>query len=136
FARAYVNRIWSEMLGRGFYMPVDDMGPERTAVHPAVLELLSSGCVDSGYYVRWMFRTIANSETYQRTIASPTGDTSGDATPFAGALPKRLRSDQLFAAITKVSGAEEPNERGPRTPGARYAPRTPRAQFGNLFGFD
>ena len=82
----YVNRIWAELMGRGFYMPVDDMGPERTAVHPDVLDLLSKRLVDSGYNVRWLFRTIANSETYQRTLASaPSDDSSVEATPFAGA---------------------------------------------------
>ena len=31
FARAIANRVWCEMLGEGFYMPVDDMGPTRSA---------------------------------------------------------------------------------------------------------
>ncbi len=135
FARAYVNRIWAEMLGRGFYMPVDDMGPERTAAYPEVLDLLSKGFVDSGYDVRWLFRTIANTETYQRTIASPAGESSGDAVPFAAALPKHLRSDQLYAAITKVAGGEAV-DRGAAGARARYGPRGPQAQFGTLFGFD
>ncbi|MEX2317470.1 MAG: DUF1549 domain-containing protein [Pirellulales bacterium] len=135
FARAYVNRIWAEMLGRGFYMPVDDMGPERAAAYPEVLDLLSAGFVDSGHDVRWLFRTIANTETYQRTIASAAGESSGDAVPFAAALPKRLRSDQLYAAISKVAGGEAV-DRGAAGPRARYGPRGPQAQFGTLFGFD
>jgi len=27
FAKAFVNRMWSELVGRGFYEPVDDIGP-------------------------------------------------------------------------------------------------------------
>ena len=31
FAKAYTNRIWSRLMGRGFYEPVDDMGDRATA---------------------------------------------------------------------------------------------------------
>ena len=41
FARAYVNRIWQVLVGEGFYMPVDDLGPERTAKAPEVLDALA-----------------------------------------------------------------------------------------------
>ncbi len=30
FATAFVNRMWSELVGEGFYEPIDDIGPERT----------------------------------------------------------------------------------------------------------
>jgi hypothetical protein len=29
FARAFVNRTWSVLLGQGFSTPIDDMGPDR-----------------------------------------------------------------------------------------------------------
>ena len=38
FAKAYVNRVWYSLTGDAFYTPVDDMGPERTAKAPEVLE--------------------------------------------------------------------------------------------------
>ena len=31
FAAAYVNRVWGELMGQSFYMPVDDLGPEDFA---------------------------------------------------------------------------------------------------------
>ena len=30
FARAFVNRVWGELVGVGFYEPIDDLGPDRT----------------------------------------------------------------------------------------------------------
>ena len=27
FAKAFVNRMWSELVGEGFFEPVDDIGP-------------------------------------------------------------------------------------------------------------
>src|SRR5207244_1218971 len=58
FAKAFVNRIWSELLGEGFYMPIDDMGPQRTPTYPAALEALAAGFTASGYDIKWLLRTI------------------------------------------------------------------------------
>ncbi|HET6326185.1 MAG TPA: DUF1549 domain-containing protein [Planctomycetaceae bacterium] len=139
FSRAYVNRIWSEMVGEGFYMPIDDMGPQRQARMPEVLDLLADAWVANKYDMQWLFRTIARTETYQREIRPK--DPSVESPPvFAASTPKRLRADQLFNAITKVLGIEgvDPKESeyvgaagGKKRPG-----RNPRAQFAFLFGYD
>ena len=139
FARAFVNRIWSEMLGQGFFMPIDDMGPERSAVFTDVLDTLANGFVRSGYDVKWLFRTIANTQAYQRQL-SPAESAAADV-PFAAAVPTRLRSDQIYNAITQVLGTPGIGnmaggrrrgmlgERGDRLDPAQVA-------FGQLFGFD
>ena len=135
FAKAFVNRIWGEMLGEGFYMPIDDIGPERSASYPEVLELLSNGFAASGYDIKWLFRTIANTETYQREIraADPTGATP----PFASATPTRLRADQLYTAIFKVLGIDESQVRGAGGQmNYRSRRRSPRFGFNQIFGFD
>ncbi|HEV8067204.1 MAG TPA: DUF1549 domain-containing protein [Planctomycetaceae bacterium] len=138
FSRAYVNRIWSEMVGEGFYMPVDDMGPQRQARMPEVLDLLADAWVANKYDMQWLFRTIARTETYQREIRPK--DPSVEAPPvFAASLPKRLRADQLFNAITKVLGIEGVDAKeseGPMQGGKKRPPRNPRAQFAFLFGYD
>ena len=136
FAKAYVNRTWAEMLGEGFYKPIDDIGPERTPVFPDVLDLLSAAFVANNFDIKWLFRTIANSETYQRQIRAR--DASGQTPPFASATPTRLRADQLYSAITKVLGIGETMGQGPgrRTGGGYRGPRSPRAAFSVLFGFD
>jgi Protein of unknown function (DUF1549)/Protein of unknown function (DUF1553)/EF hand len=138
FSRAYINRVWSEMLGEGFYMPIDDMGPTRQARMPDVLDVLAEGFVQSKYDPKWLFQTIARTEAYQREIRAK--DPSVETPPvFAASSPKRLRADQLFNAITKVLGIQgaEPQD-GADAAGKgknRYA-RGPRAQFDFLFGYD
>ncbi|MCC7420474.1 MAG: DUF1549 domain-containing protein [Planctomycetaceae bacterium] len=136
FARAFVNRIWSEMLGEGFYIPVDDMGPEREPRYGKALDLLADGFVSNRYDVRWVYRTIASTEAYQRQIR-PTEATE-NPTPFVAAVPTRLRSDQLYSAITKVLGIDDLGGGGMRRPGGGMGrgPRTPRDNFAQLFGFD
>jgi Protein of unknown function (DUF1549)/Protein of unknown function (DUF1553) len=138
FSRAYVNRIWNEMVGEGFYMPVDDMGPTRQARMPEVLDLLADAWVANKYDTKWLFRTVARTETYQREIRPK--DPSVESPPvFAASTPKRLRADQLFNAITKVLGIDgvDPKEsEAPGQGGKKRPPRNPRAQFAFLFGYD
>lgn len=135
FARALVNRIWAEMLGRGFYMPVDDLGPERTPEYPEVLQVLSDGFVASGYDLKWLFRAIANTRAYQREIRPH--DPSGRTPAFASTTPTRLRADQLYDAILGVLGAGELSAvAGGRGQGFARFPASPRALFAAVFGFD
>jgi hypothetical protein len=119
-------------------MPVDDMGPQRQARMPEVLDLLADAWVANKYDLQWLFRTIARTETYQREIRPK--DPSVEAPPvFAASSPKRLRADQLFNAITKVLGIEgvDPKESEGPMPGGKKRPlRNPRAQFAFLFGYD
>ncbi len=97
-----MNRIWAEMLGQGFYTPVDDMGPERVAMFEEVLDLLAEGFVESQYDVKWVYRTIANTQAYQRKIQAVDG--SEYVPPFASAAPTRLSSDQIYQSLGQVLG--------------------------------
>jgi hypothetical protein len=138
FSRAYVNRVWAEMLGEGFYIPIDDMGPTRQARMPEALDLLADAFVANQYDTKWLFKTIARTETYQREIRAK--DPSVESPPvFAASAPKRLRADQLFNAITKVLGIQgaDPQDSAEVAGNGknRYA-RGPRAQFDFLFGYD
>ena len=65
FARAYVNRIWSELIGDGFYS-VDSLGPDKDVVYKLVVNRLGASFRSSGFDVRWLFRTIMASQAYQR----------------------------------------------------------------------
>ena len=134
FARAFVNRIWGELLGAGFTMPVDDMGPDRDIAYPEVLDALSDGFVGSGYDVRWLLRTITNSEAYQRRIRPV--DPSGAGPQFAAAIPMRMRSDQLYSALTRVLGLAEGPANANRRAGGYRRPSGPRAAFALTFGYD
>jgi hypothetical protein len=138
FARALVNRIWAQLIGEGFYMPVDDLGPDRTASHPEALEALRLGFTASGYDLHWLFKAIANTQAYQRQIRHR--DPQQTVPAFASVTPVRLRADQLYDALTRALGEEL---------GARFrgmargmggmggmGNRSPRGQFAQLFGFD
>ena len=137
FAKAFVNRLWAQLMGEGFVMPVDDMGPERTPRHPEVLDALAAGFTASGYDVKWLLNTIANTEAYQRRIRPRA--VSENPPAFASACPTKLRADQLYDAITRILGVEDlggPANRGQRKLAGRYNDSSARGQFRRLFGFD
>ncbi|MFN7769873.1 MAG: DUF1549 domain-containing protein [Planctomycetaceae bacterium] len=137
FAKAFVNRLWAQLMGEGFVMPVDDMGPERTPRHPEVLDALAAGFTASGYDVKWLLKTIANTEAYQRRIRPRA--VSENPPAFASACPTKLRADQLYDAITRILGVEDlggPANRGQRKMAGRYNDSSARGQFRRLFGFD
>ena len=136
FARAFVNRIWSEMLGEGFYMPIDDMGPERSAQMENVLDVLAHGFAATDYNIQWLFRTIALTQAYQREIRAV--DVTAEHSAFAAAAPTRLRSDQIYHAMQEVLGvsATTPGRFGGGMMAARLGGDPARAAFSELFGFD
>jgi hypothetical protein len=135
FARAIVNRIWAEFLGEGFYMPIDDMGPTRTARFPEAIDALAKGFVSNDHDIRWLVRTIAMTQTYQRKVAAK--PIAEDALPFAAVTPTRLRADLVFNSLFQVLGInEDSNEGRDAMGGPRAYQREPRFLFDFLFGVD
>ncbi len=95
FARAYVNRVWTELMGHGFYASVDDIGPERDCTHPEILSLLAENFVATGYDTKWLFQTIMATAAYQSTTTL--SDETTEANPS-----QPLRSDVVFDNLIQV----------------------------------
>lgn len=129
FAAAVVNRVWAELVGEGFYEPVDDLGPDRHCSAPETMEYLNTSFAASGYDLRWLYRTITSTRAYQRQSRSRRGP---DGTPYLANCSQRLRGDQLFAALSAVLGGPIGRiaPQGPRPGGG------PRGQFNEAFGYD
>jgi Protein of unknown function (DUF1549)/Protein of unknown function (DUF1553) len=109
FAKCYVNRIWTAMMGWGFYPTVTDLGSNAEPRHKAVLELLEKEWIASGYDPRWLFRTIALTEAYQRPHTS--ARSSEESAPAV--CPVRLRPEQVFEALQKALGFDELDKKIP-----------------------
>jgi hypothetical protein len=100
FARAFINRVWYTLMGEAFYGPIDDMGPDREAKSPELLEVLADSWAKGGYDIHWLYKTILNTRAYQREIRSTF--TQAGRTPFASNCPSRLRSDQILDSLNQV----------------------------------
>jgi hypothetical protein len=130
--------LWAELVGEGFYEPIDDIGPDRTPSAPKTVEFLSRSFAENGYDVKWLLRVICATEAYQRE-SRPRRDV--DATPFAANVAQPLRSDQLFNALLTAIDIEEPeepfNRRGrPQAMAAYGRAPTIRTAFEVAFGYD
>ena len=132
FAKAFVNRVWFEMMGQGFYEPVDDLGPNKTVHFGLVLNRMAASFRSGRYDIKGLYRTVANTEAYQREI-KPRDPASNQPT-FASACPTQLRADQVFDALVAAIGFPTA-ERGNNRP-MRGIPQGGRALFSLLFGFD
>jgi hypothetical protein len=100
FAKAFINRIWYALMGESFYEPIDDIGPERTPKGAEVLDPLAAQWQQGGYDIRWLFRTILNTQAYQRRVRSSAS--AAGKTQFASSCPSRLRADQVFDALVQA----------------------------------
>ena len=96
-ARAFVNRVWAMLLGRGIVHPVDEMDSRHEPSHPELLDWLAIDFEQNGYDVKRLVRSIANSRVYQLD-ARPLGDAS-DASTFSWALQKPLTAESLYRSI-------------------------------------
>ena len=66
FARSIVNRVWRELMGRGFVDPVDDFRDDNPPSHPKTMDYLAEEFVANGFSFRWLVRTIVESDAYGR----------------------------------------------------------------------
>jgi hypothetical protein len=106
FARAAVNRIWHELMGRGLVEPIDDHRATNPATHPELLDALARDFVAHGFDVRHTIRTIVASEAYQRSSRSVAGNQSDDRF-YSHAIVRPLPPPVLVDAVAKVTGVPE-----------------------------
>jgi hypothetical protein len=134
FAKAFVNRIWAELVGEGFYEPVDDLGPDRKCSAPAAMEALAGQFAARQFDVKWLFQTIVATAAYQRESRPRRNP---DQIPFTANCSQRLRSDQIYDALYSALGGGAAAMSGPRQrPAGPYGLGGPRALFGAVFGYD
>ncbi|MCA9269690.1 MAG: DUF1549 domain-containing protein [Planctomycetales bacterium] len=138
YARAYVNRLFARLMGRGFYEPVDDLGESaEDPILPEVHAALATHFVSTGYDHKEMVRLLANTRIYQRTHTPPQGADS-DA-PLATAVTKKLRGDEIFDSL--ASAIDLPNiqpEKAKPTTEIRFPvpPKSTRDLVNEAFGYD
>jgi hypothetical protein len=138
FAAAFVNRVWGELMGQGFYQPVDDMGPLRSATYPQVLLQVAAHFNATDYNIRELYRLVMNSEAYQRQIRL--GDSSDKHLHFTAIYPTRLRADAVWDSLVNAIGPIQPGppmqRPGPGGGGPLRRPLGFEGFFKSVFAFD
>ncbi|HEY2414168.1 MAG TPA: DUF1549 domain-containing protein [Pirellulaceae bacterium] len=136
FAKAFVNRVWARMMGRGFCEPVDEIGELGDRVLPEIHIALADHFIANEFDVKDVFRVVALSKSYQREIHDVEKSTTK---PFAAIPAGRLRGDEVFDSLE--AAIEIPNVTPPQAPTSgefRFPPppKSTRDLVNEAFGFD
>jgi hypothetical protein len=120
FARCYVNRIWTSLLGWGFYPSVIDLGAEQKSHYPEVLDALAKDFIASGHDMKWLFRTVMQTRAYQSQLQASASNSHGPSV-----CPARLRPEQVFENLQKALDFDE-NDKSIPSPSPTSAPAVQR----------
>ena len=109
-AKAFVNRMWALLIGRGFVHPVDRMDSMHEPSHPELLERLAEDFNSSDFDIRRLVRNIVLSDTYQ--LDSRRIDPQIQPDTFAFGLEKPLSAEAYLRSIsTALTGSvAEPDD--------------------------
>jgi len=103
FARALVNRVWRNFMGRGLVEAEDDLRQTNPPSNAELLDALAKDFVDHRYDVKHLIRTIMNSATYQRTSA-PLPENKADDRFYSHYLIRRLPAEVILDAYAQLTG--------------------------------
>ncbi|MCY3006423.1 MAG: DUF1549 domain-containing protein [Planctomycetota bacterium] len=97
FAKAFVNRIWAMLMGRGIVHPYDQMDSVHAPSDSELLDGLAEEFIDSGYDIRGLVRGILAARPYQLGSLRPAG--AEDPSRFAWSIERPLTAEQLGRSL-------------------------------------
>jgi hypothetical protein len=97
-ARAFVNRTWAALFGRGIVNPSDEINGRNAPSHPELLEWLSQDFATHQYDVRRLIRGIVLSRVYALSPSSAAPE------KFAGAPERPLSAEQISRSWRIAAG--------------------------------
>jgi hypothetical protein len=108
FARAAVNRVWAHLFGRGIVEPVDDFSQRNPPSHPELLDELAAYFVSTGFDIRDLFRTLANTQAYQMSSQSE-NESADEPAPelFSRMAVKSLSPEQIYDCLLEATRRRE-----------------------------
>ncbi|WP_167546853.1 DUF1549 and DUF1553 domain-containing protein [Stieleria maiorica] len=105
FARAAVNRIWAQLMGRGLIDPVDDIRATNPASHPELLDALARQFAENRFRFRAVIRLICNSQAYGRT-SQTTPENVADSVYYSHFISRGLEAEVVADLIGDVTGVD------------------------------
>ncbi len=108
FAKAFVNRVWSNYFHRGIVEPTDDLSLANPPTNQALLDHLAQGFIAQGYDMKWLHREICNSRTYQLSW-QPTESNRLDERNFSRAVPRRIQAEVAYDALVQATAGMSQN---------------------------
>lgn len=106
FAPAFVNRVWAHYFGVGIVDPPDNFNIANPPGNKPLLNWLSEQFIARGYDIQWLHRTIASSDTYQRSMIT-TATNRTDERNFSHSLVRRLPAEVTIDAILRATARDD-----------------------------
>src|SRR5258708_9465000 len=100
FAKALVNRVWRNFLGRGLVEAEDDLRQTNPPTNEELFHALAKDFIEHKYDVRSLMRTILNSATYQRSAKPLPGNLTDDRY-YSHYLIRRLPAEVILDAYSQ-----------------------------------
>ena len=115
-ARVAVNRYWQMIFGRGLVNTPDDFGSQGDLpTHPALLDWLAVGFIESGWDVKQLLKIMVMSATYQQASTSDESQLAFDSENrwLGRGAQQRLTAEMLRDQALKMSGLMSEEIGGP-----------------------
>lgn len=106
FARAMVNRMWRNFMGRGFVEPVDDFRVTNPPSNEPLLAALAKDFADHNFDLHHLIRRITASSAYQLSSV-PNRSNKQDTMAYSRYYPKRLSAEPLLDSLSLAAGSDE-----------------------------
>lgn len=106
FARVIVNRVWTDLMGRGIVEPVDDLRASNPPSNGPLLDALAADFRNNHCDLKNLLRTIAGSYVYGLSSKPEPGNAS-DVRNYSRHYRQRLRAEVLLDAVDDVTEAPE-----------------------------
>ncbi len=106
FAKALVNRMWRNFMGRGLVEPVDDFRVTNPATNGPLLDALAKDFVEHGYDLHQLIRRITASRAYQLS-AKPNDANRDDKMAYSRHYSRRLTAEQMLDSISQATSVPE-----------------------------
>jgi hypothetical protein len=107
FAKALVNRVWRNFMGRGLVEAEDDLRETNPPSNRELFGALAKDFVAQKYDVKHSIRTIMNSAAYQRS-STPRPENVADERFYSRFLVKRLSAEVMLDAYSDITGVPTP----------------------------
>ncbi len=110
FAKAYVNRMWGHLFGRGLNKEptIDDFGSHNEIVHPELMEKLAADFVKYGYDSKALLEALCNSDAYSLSHVANKDYADEKYNPYFARMPlKALSPEVLHASLTQATKTDE-----------------------------
>ncbi|MCO8124789.1 DUF1549 and DUF1553 domain-containing protein [Stieleria sp. TO1_6] len=103
FARATVNRVWAQLMGRGLIDPVDDIRATNPPSHPELLDALTREFIAHDFRMKPLVRMICLSDAYGRS-SRPSPGNENDRNDYSHRMVRPLEAEVLAGTIADATG--------------------------------